>query len=83
MFQQYVFRAVIKARAKDWQEVQPNYYAWFLNPDDASLLPEYEDSRLEKCLSNKVMCRSSSLVDYDFFSRNFLKTSVNIPTDTT
>jgi len=45
--------AVIRARAKDWQEVQPNYYGWFLNPADTSLLLELGDSWLQKCLSNK------------------------------
>jgi len=46
--------AVISARVKEWQDVHPQYYGWFLNPADSSLLLNIGQSWLEKCLSNKV-----------------------------
>eukprot|EP00092_Neocalanus_flemingeri_P004005 GFUD01004311.1.p1 GENE.GFUD01004311.1~~GFUD01004311.1.p1 ORF type:complete len:527 (+),score=133.15 GFUD01004311.1:142-1722(+) len=48
-----VDESVIRARATDWQVVQPHYYGWFLNPADSSLLLDLGRSWLEKCLANK------------------------------
>jgi len=46
-----VDRIIIQARLNDWQDVQPMYYGWFLNPADTSALLEISDTWLKKCIA--------------------------------
>jgi len=48
-----VDETVIRTRVKDWQVVQPQYFGYFLNPADSSLLLDLGYSWLDKCLATK------------------------------
>ena len=75
-----VDETVIRTRVKDWQVVQPQYFGYFLNPADSSLLLDLGYSWLDKCLATKVQVYCHYNGVNKLFSRNFLKNSVSFPT---